>query len=192
MRKISLIFLFFILLNFCINISAGESFSITFSYDMFENYFTFGIIGDPFSGFNVYYQCFSFYFLFHHNIFIYGGQLILPFKLPLCDHHTILMPQLNFIVGIEANDTESMFFFQSGIAFGFQYVYMKIDVYNSNSNNYLYFSNYYITYDFFISIGVKINEDIIVKFIFRYTYPLEWSEYFLHKPYYCIALEYFL
>ncbi len=158
-----------------------DKISLIFSYDMFENW-------HGFSSSRVYYQCFSTYFLFHKKIFIYGAQFILPFKFPINDNNTILQPQLNIIFGFESNESENMFIFQSGFAVGLLYVYINIPSDNFN------LSKFYITYDFFLSVGVKINEYINIKFIGRFTYPIQWNLplYYLLKPYYCISLEWYL
>lgn len=145
------------------------------------------------------YMSFSIYYLFHKDIFIYGLNSHIILKLPISDHYKIFTGSMNIMFGFESNNPKSAFIFQSGISLGLYYQYFSIPevayydyINDSYSIEDFYDSSFSILFNFFFTVGIKINKNLNVKFILYYTNSILDLDTNYFEPYICLAFEWFL
>ncbi|MFN3412361.1 MAG: hypothetical protein ACK4YF_09405 [Exilispira sp.] len=191
---------------------ADDLFGI-FNYDRFSFIFTYNItsdIGEVTYVFqvikydsenNIYFdyivirpQAFSFLFLFHKDIIIYGINSDLIIKLPIQDSYKIFISTLNLLFGLEFNSKNSILVFQSALSFGIYYQYFsipKVSFFNDNNEG-CYLLEFTFLINIISSVGIKISENIILKFSLYISQRLSAMYIENTAGFYTVGIEFFI
>jgi hypothetical protein len=190
------VLIFIILFSFItIKAYSQNNFSLILTYDFINIDHGNDIFGgDPSYEGQYYFKQFSFYFLKNQNFFFYGAKATLQYYYPFFDKTLDLIwinPSISFLVGVTANDKDSIFIIKTGFFFALSYPYIE------NNQQILIQNKIFLADGPFFSLGVKLTEKLNLIFYFFYQSDLTYlfsdsDETVFYSTNYCIGLEYYL
>ncbi|MBP7030093.1 MAG: hypothetical protein KBG82_07500 [Spirochaetes bacterium] len=178
-----------------INTCAQNNFSLILTYDLNDLEHGNDIFGgnSSYEG-QYYYKQFSFYFFKNHDFFFYGAKATLQYYYPFFDKALDLIwinPSISLLIGVIANDKDSIFIIKTGFFFALSYPYIE------NNQQVLATNKIFLADGPFFSLGIKLTEKInlVINFIYQSDITSLFSnsyEAVFYSTNYCFGLEYYL
>lgn len=193
--------LFFLL--FCVSFfSFAESIKIEFFYDMFEtadDLWEFGYIEEEekwaaINPLKVRYMTPSVFLLKELGQFQFGLHSRVSFHLPVFDSNIIAAPMVLGYVGIRSKESTSKLYSSAGLSIGPAYIYQQYEASKIVENSPVgeTCEGFAVMYQWYMKIGVRITDSLVLLGMMNYQHHFSENEYNLriNKPFYSIGIQF--